>query len=263
MNARGQKERDALRTNVRVRSVSTSNVDRASSYIRHIILDGTLKPGMSVSDTFICKRLGISRTPIREALRRLELEGLILHVPHRGWAVQTLEVADIVEIFEIKECFESVMVRQAATNLTRGTKAKLISAVAKMEEAAKSEDRDAFVTADDMFHSTLYHAARNDRIKQILSSVNAQWRWIRVGYIGLLGTMTQAVDEHRAVLECLLAGDHDGAVSATVRNVFRVKQNLLCILNNLAMPFVTTLERRSTPYAPKRPRAYRHPRKER
>jgi DNA-binding GntR family transcriptional regulator len=115
-----------------------------------------------------------------------------------------------------------------------------------MEEAAKNEDREAFVIADDTFHNTLYQAASNDRARKILSSINAQWRWIRVGYIGLMGTMSQAIPEHRAILECLLAGDQDGAVSATLRNTFRVKQYLLSILNNLAMPFAETMERRFT-----------------
>jgi DNA-binding GntR family transcriptional regulator len=222
----------------------STNVDRVFAYIRRLILDGSLKPGATIGDTRIAEELGISRTPVREALRRLELEGLILNVPHRGWAVQTLQIMDVTEIFEIKECLEPMMVRQATPSLTADAMAKLTRAVSNMEEAAKNGDREAFVIADDTFHNTLYQAASNGRARQILSSVNAQWRWIRVGFIGLLGTMDQAVEEHRAVLKCLLAGDGEGAVATSVQNISRVKRYLLSVLNNLAVPFAAAMERR-------------------
>ncbi len=163
-----------------------THVERAFIYVRRLILDGFLKPGANIGDAHIAEKLGISRTPVREALRRLELEGLILHVPHRGWAVRTLQVADVAEIFEIKESLEAMLVRQATPNLTADAKVKLAESVSRMEEAAKREDREAFLVADDSFHDTLYQAASNRRAKQILASINAQWRWIRVGLVGLL-----------------------------------------------------------------------------
>ena len=90
----------------------------------------------------------------------------------------------------------------------------------------------------------LYAAAGNGRAKQILSSINAQWRWIRVGLIALQGRMGQAAQEHRAILDRVLAGDAEGAAEATSENISRVKRYLLNLLNNLALPFAATLDRR-------------------
>jgi DNA-binding GntR family transcriptional regulator len=221
-----------------------TNVEKAFRYIRCLILDSSLKPGANIKDTDIAQKLGISRTPVREALRRLELEGLILNVPYRGWTVRTLQVEDVAEIFEIKEALEAALVRQATPNLTADDKVRLAECVSRMEEAAETEDREAFLMADDSFHDALYQAASNRRAKQILSSINAQWRWVRVGLVGLLGGMSQAAAEHRAILDRVLTGDGEGAAVAMVQGVSRVKQYLLSVLNNLAVPFAATMERR-------------------
>ncbi len=225
-------------------SPKQTHVERAFTYVRSLILEGSLKPGESIGDAQIAKKLGISRTPVREALRRLELEGLIGHVQHRGWTVRTLQVSDVSEIFEIKESLEAMLVRQATPNLTPDLKAKLSRSVSSMEEAARNADREAFLAADDAFHDTLYQAASNGRAKQIISSTNAQWRWIRVGLVGLLGGMSQAADEHRAVLEAALSGDAEAAAVAMGENISRVKRYLLSVLNNLAVPFAATMDRR-------------------
>ena len=137
-----------------------------------------------------------------------------------------------------------MLVRQATPNLTQDLKAKLSRSVSDMEEAARSGDREAFLAADDIFHDTLYQAAGNGRAKQIISSVNGQWRWIRVGLMGLLGGMSQAADEHRTILEAALSGDPEGAAISMHENISRVKRYLLSVLNNLAVPFAETMQRR-------------------
>ncbi len=81
-----------------------------------------------------------------------------------------------------------------------------------MEDAAERGNRQAFLVADDCFHDKLYAAAGNGRAKQILSSINAQWRWIRVGLIAFQGRMGQAAQEHRAILDRVLAGGAEGAL---------------------------------------------------
>jgi DNA-binding GntR family transcriptional regulator len=235
--APGRRERESAPSNKQTR------VEEAFTYIRSRILDFSLKSGVCIGDASTAAELGISRTPVREALRRLELEGLVRNVPHRGWTVRTLQLKDIEEIFELKESLESMLVRQATSRLTAEAKAMLIKAISTMEDAAKAEDREAFLAADDCFHDTLYEAATNERAKQILSSINAQWRWVRLGLNALRTPMNQAAQEHRAILDRVLASDAVGAAARTTESISRVKRFLLDLLNNLALPFATTMER--------------------
>jgi DNA-binding GntR family transcriptional regulator len=227
-----------------LRLLKQNYVEDAFTHVRNRILAFSLKPGENVGDAQIAGALGISRTPVREALRRLELEGLVLHVPHRGWTVRRLQIEDITEIFEIKECLESLLVKQATPCLTEETKAVLVKAVGTMEAAANTGDRQAFLAADDSFHDVLRDAASNGRAKQILSSVNAQWRWIRIGLAGLQGRLSQAAQEHRLVLDHVLAGDAEGAAAATSESIVRVKLYLLNLLHSLALPLAASLDHR-------------------
>jgi DNA-binding GntR family transcriptional regulator len=216
-------------------------VERVNEYIKHRIMDSSLKPGEDVSDADIAARLGISRTPVREAMRQLELEGLVLHAPHRGWTVCMQQARDIEEIFEIKEPLEALLVRQAMPHLTAKAKAGLVRAMADMEAATTRRDREAWLAADECLQETLYAAASNVRAKQILASLNAQWHWIWLRLISLEDPMSQSAKEHRAILDRVLAGDADGAALLVSEHIANVKRYLLNLLTNFVLPFTERL----------------------
>jgi DNA-binding GntR family transcriptional regulator len=216
-------------------------VERVNEYIKQCIMDSSLKPGEDISDAEIAAELGISRTPVREAMRQLELEGLVLHAPHRGWTVRMQQARDIEEIFEIKESLETMLVRQATMNLTADAKAVLARAMASMQEATIRNDREAWLVADDCLQDTLYAAASNVRAKQIVASLNAQWRWIWLRLISLEDRMNQSAKEHRAILDRVLAGDAEGAALLMSEHIANVKRYLLNLLTNFVLPFTERL----------------------
>lgn len=223
-----------------MRSEQTS-VERVYEFIKQAVMEFSLKPGENISDIAIAQKIGVSRTPVREALRQLELEGLVLHTPHRGWMVHTLQAQDAENIFEIKECLESMLVRQAAKKLTPQDKAVLMKAMASMEAATSQKDQQAWLAADDCLETTLYVTAGNPRAKQIVSSLNAQWHWIWVGIIALGDRMEKSACEHRAILDRVFAGDADGAVALTLDHLSSVKQLLLTVLAKFVLPLTDAL----------------------
>lgn len=216
-------------------------VETAYDYVRDRILQFSVTPGESIADADIAAKLGISRTPVREAMRRIEREGLVVHTPHRGWTVRTLQVSDIAEIFEVKESLESMLVRQATMNLTVEAKSVLLKAMSSMEEATGRRDREAWLAADQCLEDTLYGAANNARARQIVSSLNAQWRWIWLRLISLDDRMNQSAQEHRAVLDRVLAGDAEGAAVLMAEHLSSVKRYLLNLLTNFVLPLTERL----------------------
>jgi DNA-binding GntR family transcriptional regulator len=183
----------------------------------------------------------LSRTPVRESLRRLELEGIVNHTPHRGWTVRILQVSDIAELFEIKEHLESMLVRQATMNLTAEAKNVLMKAMSSMEEAADRRDLEAWLAADRCLEDTLYGAATNARARQIVFSLNAQWRWIWLRLISLEDRMNQSAREHRDILDRVLGGDAEGAAARMVEHLAGVKRYLLNLLTNFVLPLTERL----------------------
>jgi DNA-binding GntR family transcriptional regulator len=214
---------------------------RAYEYIKRSIIDSSLKPGADISDAEIAARLGISRTPVREAMRQLELEGLVLHAPHRGWTVCMQQARDIQEMFEIKESLETMLVRQAVMNLTAEDKAVLVKSMASLEDATTRKDLDAWLAADECLQDTLFAAASNVRAKQIVASLNAQWHWIWLRLISLEDRMNQSAKEHRAILDQVLAGDAEGAARLMSGHITSVKRYLLSLLTNFVLPFTERL----------------------
>lgn len=218
-----------------------TSVERVYEFIKQGIMEFSLKPGENISDISIATRIGISRTPVREALRQLELEGLVLHTPHRGWMVHTLHAEDIENIFETKACLESMLVRQATKKLTPQDKTVLMKAMASMEEATSQKDQQAWLAADDCLETTLYVAAGNPRAKQMVSSLNVQWRWIWVGIIALGDRMEQSAREHKVILDRVFAGDADGAAALALDHLCSVKRFLLTLLTNFVFPLTEVL----------------------
>jgi len=218
-------------------------VGRAYAQIKSWILDSSFNPGETISDAAVAAQLGISRTPAREALRQLELEGLVLHSPHRGWRVRIAQPEDIEEIFQIKAALEAMLVRQATARLTADVKAVLVEAMDAMDAAAGRGDVQGWREADRRLVRTLYAAAGNRRALEMVLSLNVQWHLIWLRLISLEDWMQHSVREHRKILEFALAGDADGAARSQEEHVTSIKRYLLNLLTNFVMPLTEGMVR--------------------
>jgi DNA-binding GntR family transcriptional regulator len=211
-------------------------LDRAYDYIRSGIEKRTFQAGDNLYDSQIATTLGMSRTPVREALRRLEREGIVASIPRRGWTVPRLRVDDLIQIFEIKESLEGMLARKAVGRMTEEVIAELESAITDLEAAAAAGDRDGWLSADRRWHRILYGAAGNERAREMISSLNSQWNRFRFWIMALEGRMGRSAAEHRAIHQQVLAGDGAAAEARMKEHLASMRADIVDLVTNLILP---------------------------
>lgn len=214
-------------------AAKSSRVSDAYMRLKDEIRTNRMPPGFQAPEPEIAQRLGMSRTPVREALIRLEAEGMVELIPRRGARVKPILANDMREIYEILTSLEpDAAAAMAMRNPTAAELAPLEQATTDMELALAAEDLDAWAEADDRFHLTLLEMQGNVRLKVFVSSLYDQVHRARVVTLRMRGLPTKSTAEHRDILEHLRSGD-----AAATRNAFRLHrqraaQELLAILEN-------------------------------
>jgi len=211
---------------------------QAYDYVKTQIMTLELKPGQYVTDSQVASDLNISRTPVREALRRLEQEGFLISEARRGWKVYSLSLDDIHEIFDIKVVLEGMMARRAVECDDEEKRAALREAMDRMKQAAAANDNEAWWHADIALHDTLFSMCSNERATRIIRNLNEQWWRLRIGFVALQGRIERSNPEHEAVVESILAGDGEEAEHLMCVHLNNVRDELVGVLVNLVLPFV-------------------------
>ncbi|SMB98682.1 transcriptional regulator, GntR family [Thermanaeromonas toyohensis ToBE] len=179
--------------------------------LREAILTGKLQPGQRMVERNLARQLGVSRTPVREAIRKLELEGLVEHVPRRGVVVARISKREAWEIYSIRAVLEGLAARLAAEKITPKQLEKLEELVRGMEEARMRRDLKELERLHMEYNELIYQAAESPRLHQMISSlVDYIVGFTKVGY-AVPGRTHAATREHRELLEALKAGDADRA----------------------------------------------------
>lgn len=190
---------------------SQSLRDQALSAIRAGIVVGEIEPGRIYSVPTIAARLGVSATPVREAMLELEAEGLLESIRNKGFRVIPLTDRDLDEIFELRLLLEVPTVGQVAGNLSAEAARALEEEIAIMESATKSDDLTAFLAADRRFHLGLLAQAGNERLVKTVDRLREHARLN--GLTGLMraGQLLETTLEHRRIAEAVVAGDREKA----------------------------------------------------
>lgn len=189
----------------------TSQGDNAHRRLLDAIRSGALAPGARLREAELATRLGVSRTPVREAIRQLEAEGLVTHLPRQGATVRTLDHAEIIELYEMRATLEGAAARMAARAASAVELAELAALNAAMAGAG---DPSAAQAANGQFHRTLLGAARN---RFLLAAVNALQRTLLLlgpTTLGEADRIAAAVAEHASLLDALAARDGLAAEAA-------------------------------------------------
>lgn len=212
--------------------------DIAYKKILDAIMDFSLKPGESVTEVDLSEKLGLSRTPIRDAIRRLENEGLII-TQNRTKKVYFLTEKDVEEIFDLKIAIESLVAAQAAE---RGTKGQIdalsnitieIRQLLEMKSNSKMEDNDFFaewLMTDERFHNLLFEMAGNQRARQIIQTLNTQWHRIKVGLSAIEGRTEKGAIEHEIIGKAIILRDPETAEKAVRNHLNNLKIMLLKLM---------------------------------
>ncbi len=212
-------------------SERSSRVGDAYERLREEILSNRLPPGFLAPEPELANRLGMSRTPVREALIRLQAEGLIDLIPRRGARVRPVMPDDMREIYEILTALEPDAAAQIALEKpTPKQIAPLEKATREMEEALERKDLDAWAAADDRFHRTLLELHGNQRMSNFVHLLFDQAHRARIVTLRLREWPVRSTAEHREILKHMLAGDADAVRKTFREHRERARSELLAIL---------------------------------
>lgn len=175
--------------------------------LREAILNGTLKPRERLMEIQLAEDLGVSRTPVREALRKLELEGFIVMVPRKGAYVADLSIKDIADVFEIRIALEGLAAALAAERITDEELEEMERHLVEKAEAIKKQDMSKLIEVDTRFHEALYGASRNERLITIINNLREQIQRFRTSSLAMPGRMQQSLEEHRNIVEAIESRD--------------------------------------------------------
>ncbi len=185
---------------------------KAVEGIRDLIFSGELPAGSDHLETELAERLGMSRTPVREATLVLEAQGLLEVRPRRGVRVTALTATDMHEIYEVLTELESLAAfRAAEAGYSKEELSGLADSIKEMEASLKDNDRERWARADAAFHDELVRLGGNGRIIAIVSNFNDQVRRARAITLHLRPMPTKSNKDHRALYEAILRGDAEPA----------------------------------------------------
>ncbi len=175
--------------------------------LRADILTGLLRPGQQIIQESLASRYGVSRAPLREAMKVLEGEGQIIHSPHRGYFVTELDVGNLREVYRLREILEREAILAAIPNLT-DTDIEAVAALAdEVSTAASSGDLLAITLANRRFHFMIFEACRMPRLLRILTQLWDSTDVYRSVYFAATGSMELVAREHAGMLDALRARD--------------------------------------------------------
>jgi DNA-binding GntR family transcriptional regulator len=171
--------------------------------IREAIITGHLRPGERLMEIQLAEEMGVSRTPVREAMRKLELEGFLVMMPRKGAYVAGISLKDITDVFEIRAALDSLAAGLAAERITEEELETLERSLLLVVESADQNDLKGIVSTDTDFHDIIYKASRNERLIQIVNNLREQIQRFRTTSLAFPGRMRIAVDEHRKIVEAI------------------------------------------------------------
>ncbi|MBP2652654.1 MAG: rspR 3 [Firmicutes bacterium] len=202
-----------------------------SEALREAIVNEILKPGERLMEIQLAEELGVSRTPVREAIRRLELEGFLVTVPRRGTYVSNLSIRDVNEVFEIRTALDVLAAELAAERITEEELEQMERLLVQISEYIENGDVDNIVAADGQFHDILYQASRNDRLVGIINNLREQFTRFRTISMAYPGRLKNTLEEHRRLVEAIAQRDSELAKEYAREHMENAEQILLIDLS--------------------------------
>lgn len=187
--------------------------DEVFNTLRQRILKGDLKPGERLMEIHLADQLGVSRTPIREAIRMLELEGLVKMIPRKGAQVAKISKEDLQDVLEVRKALDTLAVKLACERITDEEIERLKEAEVVFEKSLNSGDFTQMAEADVAFHDVIHAASKNKRLKSMISNLAERIYRYRFEYIKQQsdGGKTLTI-EHRRIISSIEARDKELAV---------------------------------------------------
>lgn len=195
--------------------------------LREAIIHGRLKPGERLMEIQLAEEMGVSRTPVREAIRKLELEGFVVMVPRKGAYVAGISVKDIVDVFEVRAALEGLAAGLAAERITEEEMEELERTLVRINVNSEEDDLNSVVEGDSSFHELIYKASRNQRLVQIITRLKEQIHRFRMTSLSQPGRTKNALGEHKTIVEAISDRNIELAQALASEHVENAEQSLL------------------------------------
>lgn len=216
--------------------------EEAYDVLRAAILGGRLPAGARIVEADIARQMETSRSPIREAVRKLEHEGLVEYVPRRGTIVLGLSRADVADAYQLRAHLEAYGARLAATRATQAQLAGLLELIERMRACAAAGDLDGLVAADVDFHRSVCEASGSPRLLRAWETLNPA-RWTLVS--GLRATdlsLAQIAERHWPILAALQSRKPDKAENSIRVHILELGERVLAGLGERVTPLTLDSE---------------------
>jgi DNA-binding GntR family transcriptional regulator len=193
--------------------------ERVHEHLKREIMANRYAPGSELLEVPLSRELGVSRGPIREALHRLEAEGLVEITPRRGAVVISLTKRDFLEAYQVREALEALGVRLAVPLLTDDDLAHIDELMEQLSEHTASGDMEAFFEVNAAFHAAFVEASGNRKLIELHRRLQAQMGRYRGPSARLRGSVEQSIAEHQAIVDAARARDAERAVAMLMRHI--------------------------------------------
>ena len=188
--------------------------DSITERLEEQIFDGTFSDGDRLDEVRLAEQFSVSRTPLREALQRLNQSGLVELIPRRGAFVRQPGPIELVEMFEVMAELEVVCGRLAAKRISNKALSELHDANQKCQAAVDSQQPDVYYVENAIFHRIIYRESGNSFLENEVSILHRRLQPFRRQQLRLRGRMAQSMSEHRAIVEALEKGDAEATANA-------------------------------------------------
>jgi DNA-binding GntR family transcriptional regulator len=172
---------------------------RTGQIIERAILNGSMKNGERIVETELAKRLGISKAPVREALKKLEGDGIVELLPRKGYIVKPITLKSVSDFFEIMFLLEPEAAKLSLRERTDSVCEEFDGLVMKMKDALKSEDYELYTALNDQFHSLFYRLTQNEWIAKINQMLRKQARILRSLSLYTKDRVSSSIEEHVSI----------------------------------------------------------------
>ncbi len=200
--------------------------------LRQAILKGDMEPGERLMEITLANKLGVSRTPIREAIRKLELEGLVNMVPRKGAVVASISEKDMRDVLEVRVTLEELAVKLAVQNMEEADIDQLKRAAKNFESAVISREIVEIVEADVVFHDVIYNRTNNNRLIQIINNLREQMYRYRLEYIKDARTHSILISEHQDIINALEKKNVEEAKTAVRQHIVNQEKGIVRAIND-------------------------------
>jgi len=195
--------------------------------LEEAILQGKIKQGERLIEEELAGVLGVSRAPIREALRMMQKEGLVVVSPRKGAIVNSISREDIAEIYKVSSVLEGLSVELFCARASAEERADLQALYASMEQQVRKKDLVQYRKLNRQFHEALIHGSGNKKIKEICGSLQKQISWFQNMNLSVSGRMKTSLREHKRIIDAFLKRNPEAARNAAVEHITRAAEAFL------------------------------------